>query len=269
MTTPEWAAEVPLDRPSPARMYDYYLGGHHNFAIDRAAAEQFLAVMPNTRVLARVNRAFLGRAVTFLAEQGVDQFLDLGSGIPTVGNVHELVQAVRPEARVVYVDYDPVAVAHTEALLVGNPSTAAIQLDVRRADELLRHPTVRRMLDLGRPIGLLMVALLHFVPDSQELHRALAGLRDGLPAGSYLVLSHACSDGSDEAVTEAGTGIYARTRSGLHPRSTAAISAFFDGWAPVAPGLVYLPLWHPSGPDDLLLQTPADSFLVGGVARRP
>ncbi|HEU4322878.1 MAG TPA: SAM-dependent methyltransferase [Roseiflexaceae bacterium] len=268
MTIPEWAADVPLDRPSPARMYDYYLGGHHNFAIDRAAAEQFLAVMPNTRVLARVNRAFLGRAVTFLAEQGIDQFLDLGSGIPTVGNVHEIVQAVRPNARVVYVDHDPVAVAHTEALLAGNPSTAALQLDVRHADELLRHPTVRRMLDLRRPVGLLMVALLHFVPASEELHCALAGLRDGLPAGSYLALSHACSDGSDDAVTEAGTGVYARTRSGLHPRSAAAIGAFFNGWELVAPGLVHLPLWHPSGPDDLLLQTPEQSFLLGGVARK-
>ncbi|GAB4199619.1 MAG: SAM-dependent methyltransferase [Roseiflexaceae bacterium] len=268
MTIPEWATDVPLDRPSPARMYDYYLGGHHNFAIDRAAAEQFLAVVPNTRILARTNRAFLGRAVTFLAEQGIDQFLDIGSGIPTVGNVHEIAQAIRPDARVIYVDHDPVAVAHTEALLASTANTAVIQLDLHYASDLLRHPTVRHLLDFSRPIGLLMVALLHFLPESAQLHSALAALRDGLPNGSYMAISHACSDGSPADVAEAGTTVYARTSTGLHPRSSAAISALFGGWQLVEPGLVYLPLWRPSGPDDLLLATPEQSFLLGGVARK-
>ena len=164
MERPAWApAELDLDRPNAARMYDYYLGGSHNFAVDRELAGKVLEAWPDMPRAAQANRAFLRRAVRFLLDQGVRQFLDIGSGIPTVGNVHEVAQAAAPDARVVYVDTDPVAVAHSRAILAGDAQTAVVQADGRDPAGLLAHPGVTGLLDLRRPVGLLMVALLHFV----------------------------------------------------------------------------------------------------------
>lgn len=270
MSTPDWAADVPVDRPSPARMYDYFLGGHHNFAVDREAAEQMIALMPSVRLVARANRAFLGRAVKFLAEQGITQFIDIGSGIPTSGNVHDLAQAIHPESRVLYIDNDPVAVAHTEALLADNRFARVVQLDLRHADDLFQHPTVRELLDVQQPIGLLLVAVLHFISDDAQVEQALRYLRDGLPSGSYLVISHATLAGAtDMAKVEEGARVYARSTSSTRARNFEEIQSFFGDWEMVPPGLVYMPLWHPSGPDDLLLQNPEESFVFCGVACKP
>ncbi len=167
-TPPTPPPGVSTDIPSVARMYDYFLGGYHNFAADRQAAERVLAQFPDTRFIAQANRAFLRRAVTFLGEQGIAQFLDIGSGILTVGNVHEIVQAGNPNARVVYVDSDPVAVIHSETILADNPNAAAVRADARQPEAILAHPEVRRLLDPARPLAVLLVALLHFVTDDRK-----------------------------------------------------------------------------------------------------
>src|SRR5919202_6313143 len=153
MTEYQWGSgDSPLDRPNVARMYDYFLGGHHNLAIDRQAAEAAIAAYPEVLMMARTNRAFLRRAVTFLVEQGIDQFLDLGSGIPTIGNVHEVAQQLNPTARVVYVDIDPITVRHSEAILRDTPNVGVIEADACRPEDVLTDPTVRRLLDFSRPI---------------------------------------------------------------------------------------------------------------------
>src|SRR5689334_4703998 len=160
-----WARDVDIERPSPVRMYDYYLGGSHNFAADRAAAEQVMAAIPNVREIAAANRAFLRDAVVYLLGQGIRQFLDIGSGIPTVGNVHEIARRVDPPARVLYVDTDPVAVAHSQQILTGNPDARAIAGDLTQPGAILDHPDFRSTVDIGRPVGLLLLSMLQFVPD--------------------------------------------------------------------------------------------------------
>src|SRR5918911_1136740 len=169
MPTPKWiSSDIPLDKPSAARMYDYYLGGSHNFELDRKMAEQAIALWPDLPLIMQTNRAFLRRAVNYLVSQGVEQFLDIGSGIPTVGNVHEVAQLANPSARVVYVDIDPITVAHSQAILQDVANVATIQADVRRPEQILGHPATRRLLDFERPMAVLLVALLHFIPDDAE-----------------------------------------------------------------------------------------------------
>ncbi|HEV7215797.1 MAG TPA: SAM-dependent methyltransferase, partial [Chloroflexota bacterium] len=175
-------------------MYDYFLGGAHNFAVDRQAAEKVVAIHPDFPLMMRANRAFLRRAVTYLAGQGVTQYLDIGSGIPTVGNVHQIVQRVQPDARVVYVDIDPIAVAHSEAMLANNPNATIVQADARDMPSLLGHPTIRQFLDWDKPLAILLVAVLHFIRDDVEAGRIVATARQALPTGGYLVLSHGTSD---------------------------------------------------------------------------
>ncbi len=183
-----------LDRPNAARIYDYLLGGAQNFTADRAAAEHVLDNYPDAALAARANRAFLRRAVAYLADQGIAQFLDIGSGLPTVGNVHEVARQVNPRARIVYVDNDPVAVRYSRELLAeegaGARGVGVIEADLRDPATILGHPTTRRLLDLRRPIGLLLVAVLHFIPDDDEALGAVRDLTAALPAGSYMVISH-------------------------------------------------------------------------------
>ena len=180
--------DAQLDRPSVARIYDYLLGGYHNFEIDRKAADQFIAVFPDLVLTAQLNRAFLQRAATFVSKQGIDQFLDLGSGIPTVGNVHEVVQQYQPDAKTVYVDIEPVAISHAETLLADDPNTAAILGDVRRPHEILDHPITKQLIDFSRPVGLLAVAMLHYVTDDEQAEWALNVFKEQLVSGSYLVI---------------------------------------------------------------------------------
>jgi hypothetical protein len=261
--------EVPLDRPNVARMWDYFLGGAHNFAVDREVAEQLIKLYPDVPLAAQTNRAFLRRAVQFLTASGIQQFLDIGSGIPTAGNVHEVAQRANPDARVVYVDIEPVAVAHSRAILQGVPTATAIQADARQPEELLKHPEVRRMLDWTQPIGMLLLAVLHFVPDDADALRIVRTLREAMPSGSYMVLTH----GTTEQIEEAGRAqveqVYRGATSPIHFRTREQIAQFFEGFELVAPGLVYVPLWRPESEDDLLLDNPHRSNGYAGVGRKP
>lgn len=269
MNTRVWLPEdVPLDKPSPARMYDYFLGGAHNFAIDRAAAEQVIAIMPDVPRIVQANRTFLRRAVTFLVEHGIDQFLDIGSGMPTVGNVHTVAQALNPAARVVYVDIDPLAVRQSEALLRENPNATALQGDARQPEYILAHPEVRSVLDFTKPVAVLLVALLHFVPDDKEAYQIVEVLHAALPAGSYVGLTHATYEGAPRDLIMQNEQLYARTTTPVKTRSRVDIERFFDGLDLVEPGVVYVPLWHPESAEDLFLDQPARACNFGGVGQK-
>jgi hypothetical protein len=250
-------------------MYDYFLGGYHNFEIDRRAAAQVLEVLPDTPLIMRANRAFLRRAVSFLSNQGIDQFLDIGSGIPTVGSVHEIVQRINPATRVVYVDIDPIAVIHSEAILKDVPNTAVIQADARQPAQLLAHTEVQRLIDFSRPVAVLLVALLHFITDDDEAMHLVRAFREILPSGGYLAISHGTSENVSNAAIQAGAKVYARSTNPVVARSRAQIAAFFEGFELVEPGLVYVPLWSPEGPEDLFIDEPERSVNIVGVGRKP
>ncbi|MEJ2869786.1 SAM-dependent methyltransferase [Actinomycetospora sp. OC33-EN08] len=265
MTRPAWAPrEVDIDRPSAARVYDYYLGGSHNFAVDREMARQAIADWPDLPRIMQGNRAFMRRAVRYCSAQGIDQFLDIGSGIPTAGNVHEVAREENPEARVVYVDVDPVAVAHARALLEGDERTGVVRADLCDVDAVLDDAAVRAVLDLDRPVALLAVALLHFVGDDRRPAEVLARYRDALAPGSHLVLSHATADGVPERVDD-HVALYRRTDTPMSMRSHAEVLRFFDGFSLVEPGLVYFALWRP---DDPVGDRPERSPGYAGVGRR-
>jgi hypothetical protein len=229
--------------PSAARVYDFLLGGAHNFDVDRLVGKKVLQVQPNGRQIARSNRAFLTRAVRYLVDQGITQFLDLGSGIPTVGNVHEVAQHADPESRIVYVDYDAVAVAHNQLMLQGNDRTLVVDADLTRPEQVLDDPRVTRFLDFSKPIGLLLVAVFHFVPDEKRPADIVAKYLSALPAGSYAALSHLTADGMREesaAVVEA----MKNSRDPMYFRSHDEFVPLFDGLDVVEPGIVYAPRWH-------------------------
>jgi SAM-dependent methyltransferase len=267
MEHPTWApAGIDTERPSAARMYDYYLGGSHNFAVDRELAEKLLAVLPEGVYIARANRAFLRRAVRYCVGQGVRQLIDIGSGIPTVGNVHEVAQQAAPDARVVYVDIDPVAVEHSRYLLTGNELAAAVQADLREPGTILDHPGVRGLVDLGRPVAVLLVAVLHFVSDDEEVARILATLRDRVAPGSFLVVSHATHEGWPEETGQI-TEMYRRSVTPLKTRTTEEVRRLFDGWTPVDPGVVPGPEWRPE-PDGPEEAPPIRTSVIAGVGRK-
>jgi hypothetical protein len=248
MTWPEGIPPtVNLDRPSAARMYDFYLGGAHNFAVDREAAERAIAAMPITVTGARANRAFLQRAVRYLVDAGIRQFIDLGSGIPTSGNVHQIAQELAPDARVAYVDMDPVAVVHSQSLLAGNDGAVIVHADLRDVDVVLGAAELRRVIDLSEPVGLLMVAVLHFVPDSDGLSDILARYRAALAPGSYLAMSHQSTNGQPTESLERFQSVYASTPHPVVLRPRTEIACLFGDFELVEPGLVTLPLWRPDG----------------------
>jgi hypothetical protein len=259
--------EIDVSTPSVARMYDYYLGGKDNFSADRQAAEQILARRPAIRDLAQANRAFLSRSVRFLAGSGVRQFLDIGAGLPTQENVHQVAQRVLPGSRVVYVDHDPMVLTHGLALLTENSDVGVIQADLLRPDDILDHPTVRTLLDFEQPMALLLFAVLHFIPDQDGPHEAVARLREAMAPGSYLALS--CGIGSvlPGGEFEELNSIYRnRTGQGSGHRTAADVSRFFEGFELVEPGLVHLPQWRP---DRLSRRAdPAERWIVGGVGRK-
>jgi hypothetical protein len=250
---PNWApADIDLERPSVARVYDYWLGGAHNFAADRAVAQKTLETMPELRGVVLNHRAFLRRAVRYLLGRGVRQFLDLGSGIPTVGNVHEIAQAADPEARVVYVDVDPVAVAHSRSLLAGNDHVSVLHADVRDWAGVLASDEVDKQLDFDEPVAVLMVALLHFVADEEDPWGVVGGYRDRLSPGSFLAISHAGyrADEETESYRQARK-IYNRDVTQMTFRDATEISRLFGGFALVEPGVVRVPAWHPESPADV------------------
>ena len=257
-------ADIDTSKPHPARMYDWYLGGKDNYAADKQAAAEAIRRAPEIRDMARVNRAFLGRAVRFLADEaGIRQFLDVGTGIPTAGNVHEVAGQVAPEARVVYVDNDPIVNVHANALLTGVGTTGIVLADLRDPKAILSHPTTRRLIDFGEPVALLLVAVLHFIKDDEHPAELVATLRDALPPGSYLALSHATGDFRSAAAADAVT-VYNQATSPVTLRSHNQIAALFSGFDLVEPGLVQLPLWRPDGELPLNMNK---LWIYGGVAQ--
>lgn len=250
-TMADWVPnEIDVSVPSAARVYDYLLGGAHNFDADRMVGERVLAVQPNGRQIARSNRAFMSRAVRFMVSSGIRQFLDLGSGIPTVGNVHEIAQHADPDCRVVYVDYDPIAVAHSQLILDGNPLATVVDADLTQPEAVLRNYTVRKSLDFSKPIGLLMVAVFHFVSDDKQPAEIVRKYVEAIPSGSYVAISHLTADQmADEmaGVVEA----MKNSRDPMYFRSYADVAALFGGLDVVEPGVVSAPLWRKDYGGDL------------------
>jgi O-methyltransferase involved in polyketide biosynthesis len=239
---------VDLDRPSAARIYDYFLGGAHNFEVDRQAADALAKVHPAIGLGMRANRSYLRRAVGHIAHSGVDQFLDLGSGIPTVGNVHEIAQRVNPRARVVYVDVEPVAVTHANTILAGNDLAVAISADLREPYAVLNDPEVKALLDRSRPIGLIMAGVLQYVADEDDPVGMIRGYTDRMAPGSHVAMSHPSRDEltvERAAGATAASALYDRTRTPFHYRTKAEFEAFFAGLDLVEPGVVHMWDWRP------------------------
>jgi hypothetical protein len=262
---PEWVPDgVDITTPNAARVYDAALGGFHNFEVDRRFAEEAERAWPGVTRLAHDNRAFLGRAVRWLAGSGVRQFLDLGSGIPTLGNVHEVAQDAAADARVVYVDIDPVAVAHSRRILAGNRYATAIQGDLRQPQAILGHPEVVDLLDLSKPVGVLMVAVLHFIGDADHPAAIVQQFADASVTGSYIAISHA-APADDLAGQETVRRLYQRTPTALHVRTPVQVTGLLAGWQVLDPGLVPISDWRPD-PEDA--GDPPQRSAVGGMARR-
>ncbi|MFI6815630.1 SAM-dependent methyltransferase [Nonomuraea sp. NPDC050328] len=237
--------EIDPSIPSVARMYDYYLGGKDHFPADREAAEKIVALVPSVRQIAHDNRAFLGRAVRLLAARGVTQFLDIGSGLPTQQNTHQIAQSVAPEARVAYVDNDPVVLSHGRALLADHVHTIVVDADMRAPDELLAHPEIRGLLDFERPVAVLLLAMLHFVPGREEPAQILTALRKVLAPGSYVVVSNAFAGEVDPARLRAGERVYAGTSAGgVHSRTAAELAGLTEGFELLEPGIVPVDAWR-------------------------
>ncbi|GAA2720158.1 SAM-dependent methyltransferase [Actinocorallia aurantiaca] len=258
--------EIDVTTPNVARMYDFYLGGKDNYAADREATEQVLRVAPQTPALARANRAFLGRAVRFLVrEAGMRQFLDLGAGLPTQGNVHEVAQGAAPASRCVYVDNDPVVLTHGRALLKGVGGVEVVPGDLRRPSELLDDPLLRKAIDLSEPVAVLLVSVLHCLTDQEDPWEVVRVLGEAVPSGSHLVVSHITA-AERPAAAQAGAAVYQRASSAMTLRPGEAIARFFDGFELLDPGLVPLTDWRPepSGP-----QRGLPAWFLCGVARKP
>jgi len=267
---PPWApTEVDIALPSVARVYDYYLGGSHNFESDRAFGRRVTDVYPALPVVLRDNRAFLRRAVRYLVAAGVDQFLDLGSGIPTVGNVHGVAHAGNPAARIVYVDHDPVAVTHSRELLGDDPRPTVVAADFLDPERVLHQAVEAGGLDLDRPVAVLALLILHFVADERQPGEIMARYLRATAPGSYLAISQSRSDGSPEAV--AGQRLYARERSleEMHPRTATEVTALFGDLTLLAPGVVAAPAWQPEpAASDEKPDVPDDHPVLAGVARK-
>jgi S-adenosyl methyltransferase len=252
--------------PSVARIYDFFLDGKDNFAADRELAAQIIRQVPQAANGALVNRRFLGRAVEFLANEGIRQFLDLGTGLPSQDNVHEVAQRACPDARVVYVDNDPVVSLHAQALLHGGGSTVVVQEDIRNPERILGHPDVRGMLDFSEPIAILFIAVLHFIPDIEDPWGIVSAMTEPLVPGSYLAVSHGTLDAHPPEVAAEIQKKYANTSAPAVSRGREAIGRFFDGFEMVEPGLVMPTEWRSN---DLERRRPGGEWLMAGVGRKP
>ncbi|MFI5688142.1 SAM-dependent methyltransferase [Streptomyces sp. NPDC051636] len=256
------APKIDTSRPHPARIYDYLLGGKDNYQVDEQAGDELAAASPEVRIEARANRAFLERAVRYVVGSGLRQILDIGTGMPHSPNVHELAREMAPVVRVAYVDNDPIVTAHADALLRSSDAISVVLADLRDPQAIVEHPDVRKVIDFNEPVALLLVSILHFLAHTEAPEQVMATLRDVLPAGSFLVLSHATGDFADCTKAEA---VYSRATASLSLRSRAEIERFFDGFELVQPGLVQVPFWRPDAPP------PAKSGKIGvygGVARK-
>ncbi len=262
---------IDTSKPHPARVYDYVLGGKDHFAADRETAQALLQLVPTGRTIARENRAFLGRVVRYLvAEAGIRQFLDIGTGLPSANNVHEVAQEIAPECRVVYVDNDPLVLAHARALLTSSPEgrTAYIHADLREPEKILADPAVTGTLDFSQPIALMLVAVLHFVGPDDGAGRIVPALVDALPSGSYLTVSHLTVEHSDPQGAQAAVATYQRGGMPLQPRTADELAELaFTGLKLVEPGVVLVSDWRPDS--DRPRPLPDEVSTYGGVARKP
>lgn len=254
---------IDLERPSASRILDFLLGGAHNFAVDRRLAEQMLAAYPELPLLAQANRAFLRRAVRLLVDRGVRQFIDVGSGVPTAGHVHEIVQAEAPDARVVYVDVDPVVVMHSRQILAGNTRAVAIHEDVRRPEHILEQREVACLLDLDEPVAVSLAATLQFLPADVDRPEVVSRLIARLRTGSYLVIAHGTDDGPRDMTPM--QDICRRGGIDLIWRGRDEMVALFAGLELLEPGVVWVSQWHPELSDGTW-DHPALTALYGGVA---
>jgi O-methyltransferase involved in polyketide biosynthesis len=251
-----------------ARLYDYWLGGTHNFEADRAAAAQILAAVPEAPFAAQANRGFVRRATRYAAGQGIRQFVDIGAGLPTQGNVHEIAQAVTPEAHVVYVDHDPIVLAHSRALLHGNPRVRAILADLRDPAAIIADPALRELIDFTLPVAVLLTGVLHFIADDEQAVRVVTTLAAQMAPGSYLILSHGSGEGMDPAALGQGLEVYARASEMIYSRDRAEIRRFFDQFDIVEPGVVFTPQWRPE-PDQEVADPAQSRFLCAVGRKRP
>ena len=256
--------EIDVSAAHPARMYNYYLSGKTHFAADREAADKVLAVLPEGRDMAIANRAFLGRVVRFLAGQGISQFLDIGTGIPSPGSTSDVLHELNPAARVVYVDNDPIVIVHARALLAGSGTVSVVPGDLREPAGLLADPAVRNVLDFTSPMAVLLVAVLHFIRDQEEPERIVDQLKEAMPAGSYLAISHGTQDFSPQRAAAAVRG-YDHASAPFVLRSREQVAGLLSGLDLVEPGLVQLPFWRPDGSDG---GDPSKIWLYAGVGRK-
>jgi len=263
---------IDITKPSIARVYDYMVGGKDHFAIDRMVAERSLDLMPDAKEAGRACRAYLGRVVRYLAgEAGIQQFLDIGSGLPTKTNVHQVAHELNPAARVVYVDNDPMVLAHGRALLADEETSTVIQADIREPEQILSHPVVAEYLDFTRPVGLLLLSILHHINDDEDPERIARVLRDALPSGSYLAIIHFW-DPADEhpdvsAKTRDAERVFNENLGTGRWRTRKEIMAYLGDFELVEPGLVPLAEWRPV-PDETSTQTNSYYTMIGGVARK-
>lgn len=265
----ELSGEIDINVPNIARTYDFLLGGAHNFASDRRLAAMAERTMPHIRDAVRLNRTFLRRAVRYMIAAGIEQFLDIGSGIPTVGNVHEIAQEADPNCRVVYVDREPMAVVHSRLLLEGNDKATAIQGDIRDPEGILGRPETRALLNFDEPVGLLMLLVWHFMPDSDDPPGVIAQYRDALAPGSFLAVSHIAKEDEPAGLQTMVDEVRRQGETGATPRTHEQVLAMFDGFELVEPGVVGCAAWHPEGPGDFSDLPDANRLILAGVGRKP
>ncbi|MQA83120.1 MAG: SAM-dependent methyltransferase [Streptosporangiales bacterium] len=244
-------------------MYDYWLGGKDNFPADREAAEKILTYIPDGRDQAHANRKFLRRAVRFMIDDGIRQFIDIGTGLPTQGQVHQVAGEIAPETRVVYVDNDPVAIAHARALLQDTEQVGVAQADLREPEKILQHPDTRALIDFDKPYGLMLLAIMHFIPDEEDPAGILGQFRDAMAPGSYLAISHTTTDYRPEAGAGAAA-VWQQSNAAMWPRTKAELTRFFEGFDLVRPGIVDVKVWDTDTTDN-----PEDTVVYGAVGRRP
>jgi S-adenosyl methyltransferase len=263
----DWRETFRPDIPSAARVYDYLLGGKDNYPADRAVAESMIAQLPNVKLAVRWNRAFLRRVVRYLVgEAGIRQIIDVGAGLPTVGNTHEIAQDADPEARVVYVDHDPVVLAHARSMLHNVPGTAIIGRDLTEPERILADPAVRELIDFGQPTALLFMSILHFVADSDDPAGLIARLLAPFPAGSHVAISHATPD--EVAAVKDVERIFDEATEQAHVRSRSQVARLVAGLEIIEPGLVWPPEWRPD-PGEPVPANAAESYYCVVVGRKP
>lgn len=260
-------SSVDLTVPNSARVYDYFLGGAHNTQVDREFADKVLHELPSVATICQLNRSWLRRVVEFALDQGVRQFLDIGSGLPTTGHIHEIAQDRVPDARVVYVDNEPVAVAHSHRVLADVPNTAMVSVNAEDPESIFAHPDTRRVLDFDQPIMLVLAALVHFVPDSRDPASLIAGYAKHLAPGSYLALSHDTGEHQGEEMRRA-VQLYEHSSNPLYLRDRNEIAALFaENFTIVEPGIVFTPEWRPANPADVG-EHPEQAGIYAAVGRK-